>query len=312
MSKSKETALSLIAENSEFEDALSVVLAQAQQDATSNSSAKETQLGTVAWDDVNNKLTSGQWGRLIETGILHDGDGDGFAISNPNDIQALLDDRSTDPQKEDVDSSSGWSIYDKIAALVAISFIPAYQIQALQNLIASTVDVIMGPLDSILPFYVMIIVLSVFTGFYSTFLQASLMDTEKMGVIQEKMSDIQKRREKARERDDDAALERIQEEQMDAMSDQLGMFKLMFRPMVWIMLITIPAFLWMYWMLGVGGSTSHIAVAESSIVLPLLGQVEWTEGIAGPLQTWIVWYGICSFVFRLVIQKSLGLQVSPT
>ena len=312
MSKTKETARSLIAEDSEFEDALSVVLAQAQQDTASNSSAEKIQLRTVTWNDVNNKLTSGQWGRLIETGILHDGDGDGFAISNPNDIQALLDDRSTDPQKKDVDSSSGWSIYDKIAALVAISFIPAYQIQSLQNLIASTVDVIMGPLDSILPFYVMIIVLSVFTGFYSTFLQASLMDTEKMGVIQEKMSDIQKRREKARESDDDAALERIQEEQMDAMSDQLGMFKLMFRPMVWIMLITIPAFLWMYWMLGVGGGASHIAAAESSIILPLLGQVNWTEGIAGPLQAWILWYGICSFGFRLVIQKSLNLQVSPT
>ena len=99
MSKTKETARSLIAEDSEFEDALSVVLAQAQQDTASNSSAEKIQLRTVTWNDVNNKLTSGQWGRLIETGILHDGDGDGFAISNPNDIQALLDDRSTDPQK---------------------------------------------------------------------------------------------------------------------------------------------------------------------------------------------------------------------
>ncbi|NNC25236.1 DUF106 domain-containing protein, partial [Salinisphaera sp. USBA-960] len=54
----------------------------------------------------------------------------------------------------------------------------------------------------------------------------------------------------AKERGDEEALDRIQKEQMEAMGDQLGMFKMQFRPMVWIMLLTIPVFLWMYWKLG--------------------------------------------------------------
>ena len=272
------------------------------------------QSSTVVWSDVSDNLTSGQWGRLIETGILYAKDDSGFEISDPDEIKELLDDDSMNTTKrtDDNKDASNWSIYDKVAAIGAIAFLPAYQIQSLQNIVASSVDIIMGPLDTVLPFYAMIIILSVFTGFYSTFLQATLMETEKMGAIQEKMSDIQKRQKEARERDDDAALEQIQEEQMDAMSDQLGMFKLMFRPMVWIMLVTIPAFLWMYWMLGVGGGTSHVAAAERAIVFPLIGQIEWTEGVVGPLQAWILWYGICSFGFRFVIQKTLNLEVSPT
>lgn len=314
MAGTKETARSLIAENNNFKKALSIILSETNQDCLNDSSVDRIQSNTVVWSDVSDKLSSGQWGRLIETGILYAKDDSGFAISDPNEIKELLDDGSTYTAEESEDNgdASSWSIYDKVAAIGAIAFLPAYQIQSLQNIVASSVDIIMGPLDTVLPFYAMVIVLSVFTGFYSTFLQATLMETEKMGAIQEKMSDIQKRQKKARERDDDAALERIQEEQMDAMSDQLGMFKLMFRPMVWIMLVTIPAFLWMYWMLGVGGGTSHIAAAERAIVFPLIGQIEWTEGVVGPLQAWILWYGICSFGFRFVIQKTLNLEVSPT
>ncbi|HET7324026.1 MAG TPA: DUF106 domain-containing protein, partial [Halococcus sp.] len=174
---------------------------------------------------------------------------------------------------------------------------------------------VLGPLDAVLPFYAVVIVLSVLTGLYSTLLQGNLMNTEKMSAMQEKMSEIQERREEAKERGDDAALERIQEEQMNAMGDQLGMFKEQFRPMVWIMLITIPVFVWMYWKIGVrGAGVEHIVAAERHIVIPIVGRVSWTDKLfgIGLLQVWLVWYFLISIAFRQIIQKCLGIQVSPT
>jgi uncharacterized membrane protein (DUF106 family) len=133
---------------------------------------------------------------------------------------------------------------------------------------------------------------------------------EKMGAYQERMKDIQKRRKEAQEAGDDAALEAIQEEQMEAMGDQMGMFKEQFRPMVWIMFLTIPVFLWMYWAIGIGGNPVHVDL--QNLVLPLSGEVGWTDKILGPIQTWIIWYFLCSMAFTQVIRKGLNISTTPS
>ena len=127
------------------------------------------------------------------------------------------------------------------------------------------------------------------------------------------MQEIQDRRKAAKERGDDEALEEIQEEQMEAMGDQLGMFKLQFRPMVWIMLLTVPAFLWMYWKILSGGGD---IVGEVTVVMPFIGDLSdqngWTTGVVGPMQAWIVWYFLCSMAFTQVIRKALNVQTTPS
>jgi len=122
------------------------------------------------------------------------------------------------------------------------------------------------------------------TGLYSTLLQARLMDTEKLSAYQERMARLKERKAAAKERDDDDALERIQREQVDAAGDQLGMVKLQFRPMVWIMLLTIPVFLWLRWKVRGG----HLGVGETGLVVPLAGAVFWQDPLLGPMSTWIV------------------------
>jgi uncharacterized membrane protein (DUF106 family) len=88
------------------------------------------------------------------------------------------------------------------------------------------------------------------------------------------------------------------------------MFKEQFRPMVWIMFLTIPVFLWMYWAVGIGNAPSHIDVTP--IVLPLAGEVGWTSGVVGPLQTWILWYFLCSMGFTQIIRKGLNIDMTPS
>ena len=98
---------------------------------------------------------------------------------------------------------------------------------------------------------------------------------------------------------------------MEAMGDQMGMFKEQFRPMVWIMFITIPVFLWMYWAVGIGGNASpHVDLQP--LVLPLLGERGWTDSALGPMQVWIVWYFLCSMAFTQIIRKGLDIDMTPT
>ncbi|QGA82051.1 DUF106 domain-containing protein [Halomicrobium sp. LC1Hm] len=303
MARTAQKVESLASEGEDMTDALATVLAVAEEQ------------GTVSWADVSDDLTSGQWGRLIEKGLLVDADGAGFVLSDPDGIRDALGEDSvetaaaTSGDGDGDDEGVNWTSYDKGAALVTVGLFAGYMQQDIRSLVGGTIDIVLGPLNDVVPFYVVILVLAIMTGLWSTLLQDNLMDSEVMGKYQEKMQDLQDRREAAKERGDDEALDEIQQEQMEAMGDQLGMFKAQFRPMVWIMLLTIPAFLWMYWMIRDG----HIEAAETVMVLPLVGEVSnWQQGVLGPLQAWILWYFLCSLGFSQLLRKALNVQTSPT
>ncbi|MFB6165209.1 MAG: DUF106 domain-containing protein [Haloarculaceae archaeon] len=297
MARTAEKVESLAEEDGSLVAALESVLSVAEEQ------------GTVEWRDVSDEITSGQWGRLIETGLLTDADGSGFVVDDPDGVRsALTEDDVERAAAAGDDEGEGWSIYDKAAGLVALAMMAGYSLPAVRNTVGSTVDVIFGPLESTLPFYVVIMVLAVLTGLYSTLLQNNLVDMDKMSAHQEKIQEIEERRKAAKERGDDEALERIQEERMEVMGDQMGAMKSQFRPMVWIMLLTIPVFLWMYWMLL---SQPHL-IHPATITMPLIGQTKWTNTIVGPMQAWIVWYFLCSLGFTQIIRKSLNVQTTPT
>ena len=300
MGKVERRVRSLVDGDDEMRTAVEVVLDRATD-------------GEVRWVDVRDEITSGQWGRLIEKEVLVDGE-EGFALASTEAIEAGLEtpDDSTGSDVETPETTS-WSKWDKLAAVATVGAFVGYAVAPVRNLIAGAIDVVLGPLLSLVPFYVIIMLIALATGLYSTLLRAGLMDMEKMSMYQDRMKDIQERRKDAKERDDDEALDAIQEEQMDAMGDQLGMFKEQFRPMVWIMFLTIPAFLWMFWVIGYRGAESaYPAIATQEIVVPLAGAVTWDAGLVGPLQMWIVWYFLCSMAFTQIVQKSLNIQMSPS
>jgi uncharacterized membrane protein (DUF106 family) len=260
--------------------------------------------GTVTWSDVSDDLTTGQWGRLIETGLLVDADGEGFVVDDPEGVREALGE--ADPASDE-EADGSWTTYDKAAGVGALGIMIGYLDPNIRAVIGSTLDVLLGPLSSALPFYMMILVLAVLTGLWSTILQDNLMNMDIMSDYQEKNKELRERRKQAKERGDDEALQEIQKEQMAMMSENVGMFKAQFRPMVWIMVLTIPVFLWMYWMIldvGVGQGTV--------IVMPLIGEVtDWNAGV-GPMPAWIIWYFVCSMGFAQIMRKALNVRTSPT
>jgi uncharacterized membrane protein (DUF106 family) len=298
MVRIEQRTRTLIEEDPEMEDAIRTVL-------------ERTDDGQVDWVDVRDELTSGQWGRLIEKGILADG-ASGFELADRDAVESALsgDTDATDAtggEDEEIDGTE-WTNWDKGAAVVTVGLFAGYAWSPMRNLIGNSMDVLLGPLESMLPFYVVVMVLALATGLYSTILQANLMNTEKMGEYQQRVKDLQERKKKAKEADDDEKLEEINQEQMDAMSDQMGMFKEQFRPMVWIMFLTIPVFLWMYWRIGIGDSSTVFG----TIVFPLVGEVSWKQGVVGPVQAWIVWYFLCSMGFTQIIRKGLNIDMTPS
>ena len=268
--------------------------------------------GEVEWKDVKDEdgMDSGRWGRLIQSAILREQE-DGFVVVDPDAVtDALEDDITVASESIEVDSeASGWNTRDKLAGVVALGMMAGYYYNPIRNAVGSTINVIFEPLNDVLPFYAVILSLALITGLYSTLLQANMVDRSKVKQIQQKMQDITEREEAAKERGDDAALDRIQDEKMDALGDQGEMMKENFRPMAWIMLLTIPAFLWMYWTILDGG---HLVAAEQGMVLPIFGEREWMQGAVGPMPAWIVWYFLCSMGFTQLLRKTLDLDATPT
>ena len=268
--------------------------------------------GAVEWADVRDEISSGHWGRLIETGVLVDG-GDGFRLDDPDTVEHVLRDVDAgdlEPAEDrDEIESTGWTKYDKMAGLASLGLFAAYSLQSLRGLIGGTIDIFLGPLNAVVPFHVVVLLVAVLTGLVSALVQSSLIDSGKMKQYQDRMKKFQKRRERAKERGDEEEMQRVQQEQMEAMGEQAGMLKEQFRPTVWIMLFTIPMFLWIYWMVLDGGATGS---PPPEIIAPILGQVEWYDGVIGPLQLWIVWYFLCSMAFTNILRKSLDISVMPT
>ncbi|MFB6114313.1 MAG: DUF106 domain-containing protein [Halodesulfurarchaeum sp.] len=295
MARTEEKVTDLVRENPEFEDLLSDLL---ERD------------GPLRWRDVKDDMTSGEWGRLLQKDILVEAE-DGFEFEDREGVRQALEGADDIEHETDVDlddSGTQWTVYDKAAAVVSVVMFAGYSIGSVRSMVGTALDVVLGPLDAALPFFAVIMVLAVVTGLYSTILQGELMDMERMNAYQERMQDIQERQKAARERGDDEALERIKEEQMDAMGDQMGMFKEQFRPMVWIMVVTIPVFLWMYWKIR---NPANLTIADRTIVLPLVGQMKLSAGVIGPLQAWILWYVLNSIGFSQIIRKSLNIQTTP-
>jgi uncharacterized membrane protein (DUF106 family) len=263
--------------------------------------------GTVTWGDVSDDISSGAWGRLIEKGLLVDSGGDGFVVDDPDGVREALGE--ADPSAMDDDHDVSFSTYDKMALVVALGMMVGYAYPPARAAIGSVFNVFLGPLAEVLPFYLVIMVLALLTGTYGAIMQSNLSNPDVMSDYQEKSKELKERRKKAKERGDDEALEQIQEEQMEMMSENLGMFKAQFRPMIWIMAFTIPVFLWQYWMVLDVGVTIHSPV----IVMPLAGGIEtWTTNVIGPIQAWIAWYFVCSMGFGQIIRKALNVQTSPT
>ncbi len=195
-------------------------------------------------------------------------------------------------------------VWDKYGLWIAMGFMMlvmwAYTIEWLRVGVGKAIDSILAPLvnDFGIPFYILIVILSAFTGLYSSILQKYTIDYEKMTESQERMKVFQTEYREATLSQDEKRIKKLEARRDRVMKEQMEMSQQQFKPMIYIMVLTIPIFFWLLY---------RLAQTTSTITLPYYGMHALTDPIIWVVPAWIFWYMICSITISQVIRKALNI-----
>ena len=203
-----------------------------------------------------------------------------------------------------------YGMFIALAAMFGIMLL--YQWEWARQTIAGVVDIIIGPFVAMgLPFFALILILATITGFYSSLIQKYKMDYEKMAEVQEKMKDFNVKFREAQMSGDERLIKKMQARQQAMMAEQMQMTQQQFKPMIYILILTIPIFFWIYekirTMPMAGEVTAAIADLSNSIVIPFAGLSSYFDIYLWIFPLWILWYMLCSLCMTQIIRKALNI-----
>jgi len=195
-------------------------------------------------------------------------------------------------------------IWDKYGIWIAMGFMMlvmwAYTVEWLRVGVGQAIDSVLAPLVSNfgIPFYILIVILSAFTGLYSSILQKYTIDYEKMTESQQRMKEFQTEYREATLSQDEKKIKKLEARKDRLMKEQMEMSQQQFKPMIYIMVLTIPIFFWLLY---------RLAQTTTTITLPYYGMQALTDPIIWVIPAWIFWYMICSITVSQVIRKALNI-----
>jgi len=199
-----------------------------------------------------------------------------------------------------------------IVMLIAMG---AYSIPPVRDTIGYAANFIFGPMATAIGvtadpqlWVILILILASITGCYSSLLQKYTIDYEKMQAGQAKMKEFQKIYREAQLAGDEKKLKKLNDKRARMMEEQMQMSQEQFKPMGWILIVTVPIFIWMLWTISnlQEAFDAGTISALPTITFPYLGEVGLNQ-IALFLPAWILWYMICSICLSQVIRKALNI-----
>lgn len=195
-----------------------------------------------------------------------------------------------------------------IAFILAFGLMMAYAVEWIRDGIAEVIDTILGPLTDTfgMPFFAVLLFLSSATGLYSSLIQKYTIDYEKMQEVQAKMKEFQMKFREAQLAGDEKAIKKLEAKRDAMMKDQLEMSQQQFKPMAYIILMTVPIFFWLLYRLH-GMDLSAALSMDTAIVFPFMGITSLNDMAVWILPAWILWYMICSLTVSQVIRKALNI-----
>jgi len=200
--------------------------------------------------------------------------------------------------------------YGNILTLVlTFLMILSYSIEWIRTGVGSAIDVVLGPLiDQFgIPFFIFILILSGITGLYSSIIQKYTIDYDHMQVVQKRMKVFQKDYREAQLSKDEKKLKKLEKKKDQMMQEQLEMSRQQFKPMAYIMLLTVPIFFWLMYRLPAFDPATFVATLDTAVAMPFLGINALSDMALGPVPAWILWYMICSLTLSQVIRKALNI-----
>jgi len=192
--------------------------------------------------------------------------------------------------------------------IMVFAFIVMFASLAYRNEVGTALDVVLGPFaDFIGEFLILILILSVVTGIYTSVVQKYTMNWELMAKskeYQKQIRDLQKEYMEAKKENNQHKMKKIEKKRTEVMRKQTQfsgeMFKQQMKPMAYIMIITIPIFMWIWIYVE-----SH---PEMVVTFPLFGVTELSSAFIFSLPFWVLWYMMCSIPITQVVRKALGIR----
>jgi uncharacterized membrane protein (DUF106 family) len=193
-----------------------------------------------------------------------------------------------------------------ISLILAMGIIFVSTIPVVRQVVGMAMDVPLGPLLASpfdLPFYVIILILSALTGLYSSLLQKYTIDYDRLLEVQGAMKEFQKEYRDAQLSKDEKRIKKLETKRDKMMKEQLELSQEQFKPMAYILLVSIPIFLWLIYKMP----TISPETPAGLITFPYFGpRAIWT-GAIWIVPAWILWYMICSICISQVIRKSMNI-----
>ncbi len=193
-----------------------------------------------------------------------------------------------------------------IAFMIGI-FFPQFRIG-----IAQAIDPILHPLLSLGRIHVVIFVLASFTAFYSSLIQKFTIDQKFMKYAQQKISDFQKKYFKAVRENNQFLLKQLEKEKVEINRLQAELMNMNFRTMFYTVVVTIPIWAWLWYVIYDIRSLSAVypmwsvnVTSHFNVTIPFGGEIHVSDAFILPW--WLFWYILCSIavgqIFRRILQE---------
>lgn len=178
-------------------------------------------------------------------------------------------------------------------------------IPGVRDAIGRVMDVLMSPIVSLVGdqnFFLILSAMAIITAIYSSLIQKYVVDQSKMIEFQERMKIFQKEMKEAQETQNTYMLKRLEEQQAEIMQDQMGMMKDQFKPMLYIVLVSLPLIMWAYYYIGM-----H---PDASMIFPFWGEQLLSDRLFYMFTYWLFWYFLSSLAFGQVLRKFLNIRAA--
>lgn len=188
-----------------------------------------------------------------------------------------------------------------ILGLGVLMFI-GVMIPGVRTALGRVVDIFMFPVLQMIGesnFFLLLSVMAIITATYSALIQKYVVDQSKMKEFQAKMKLFQEEFKEAQNTQNTYMLKRLEEQQIEMLQEQNVIMKEQFKPMFYIVIISLPLFMWAYYYIN-GNSMS-------SIVFPFWGEQSLGDFVFFTFQYWIYWYFVSSLAFNQIFRKVMDL-----
>lgn len=302
----------------ELEDILTEFFDNTSKDELKNIVSLSDKKTEFSWSDVEDNqdldITPRTWGELINKKILKEVDDRKYRLKYKSEINKRINDNwenKEQEQKEESDSvdlddlpevdydQSNWRKIDKTAMFLAIGCMIGFQYSPIRDIIYTVLGVVLNPLNNILPISAVILIIAIITSLWTISIREYIIDVDTSD-FKDRINALE-----GKDEDNNSILtdpDNVDDEKKNELSRlQVEMLKARIRPFGWIMVVTIPAVIWIF-------TSTTIIGGQGSIVFPLIGEFVWAQTVIGPLRTWIFWYMICSVPMNTLIQKIINFE----